>query len=564
VTLVCVPILVDDPDAALADAREARNRGADLVEFRVDPFFTGSGDEAGQGEIDRLVKLVSQAPLPCIVTCRPVLEGGHYGGPEDARIALFERLGTMAGRPGEMPPRYLDVELATYTRSENIKQKVNLAVEHDGQVRAVSTGLILSAHDFHTRPPDLIRQIERMFAEPACRVAKIAYRARSLRDNLELLEILALAQEHGKPMIALGMGPYGLMSRVLAPKFNAFLTFAALRRESATAPGQPVISELVETYRFKSIGAGTAVYGVMGDPVERSLSPAVHNAGFEAVGHDGVYLPLPVPAGYEHFKATLLAMIDHAHLDLRGVSVTIPHKENLVRLALEQIDAGDDAWSLDDLARASGAANTLVIDRDPKGRAARLRVLNTDGRAALGAIQAARPSVRKLLVLGAGGTARAVAAAAMIDGLEVAFLNRTPDKARALADELAGNLHRPVPRVFGPGEDLAAAGVDAVINCTPLGMAGGPAPGESPLNAGEFASLVAAGGPVLAADCVYRPIQTPFLTAARAAGMECVDGLAMFVRQAAEQFEAWTLRPAPRQLFDRVTRESLVGDRPGA
>lgn len=327
-TLVCVPILVESPEAALADARAARDGGADLVEFRVDTYFTGEGFDGGEGEpealrqIGQVLRLVAESALPCIVTCRPVLEGGHYEGPDSARIALFERLGSASVDPGkgEFPPRYIDVELATYARSENIKQKINLAVDHPAQVRDVATSLILSAHDFNSRPPDLIRQLERMYSEPACRVVKFAYRARSLRDNLELLDILADNQAGvggGKPIIALAMGPFGLMSRVLAPKFGAFLTFASLRRSSGTAPGQPVLTELLDLYRFRSIGSATGVYGVVGWPVEHSLSPHVHNAGFEAIGHDGVYLPLPIPPEYEHFKATVLAMIDHPHLEDR-------------------------------------------------------------------------------------------------------------------------------------------------------------------------------------------------------------------------------------------------------
>src|SRR5690606_36932426 len=104
------------------------------------------------------------------------------------------------------------------------------------QERHVRTRLILSTHDFNGRPADLTRKILAMQAEPACAVVKVAYRARSIRDNLELFDTLS---ERQKPTIALGMGEFGLMSRALAPKFGGFLTFASLRDESATAPGQP-------------------------------------------------------------------------------------------------------------------------------------------------------------------------------------------------------------------------------------------------------------------------------------------------------------------------------------
>jgi 3-dehydroquinate dehydratase / shikimate dehydrogenase len=554
-TLICVPIMVENSESTLADAREALHRGADLVEFRVDGLFEGARDDGG-AEIAGIVAMVSASPLPCIVTCRPVLEGGQYDGPDDLRISLFERLGTMASESGEHPPRYLDVELLTYTRSENLKQKINLAVAHPSQVRDLSTSLILSTHDFHTRPPDLIRRIEQMFNEPACKVAKVAYRARSLRDNLELLDILQLAREHGKPMIALGMGPYGLMSRVLAPKFNGFLTFASLRRQSATAPGQPIISELVDLYRFRSITASTKVYGVVGDPVEHSLSPQVHNAGFESVGHDGVYLPMPVAAGYESFKATVLSMLDHAYLDLAGLSVTIPHKENLVRLAREMREEGDERWKLDALSERSGAANTLVVHRRGGGEPERLEVHNSDGLAALEGLREARPGFTRLCVLGAGGTARSVAAAALLDGYRVTIANRTVEKARMLADELASTLSlREPPRAVALDE-FADGEPDAVINCTSVGMESGADKGRSPVNLEQLGNRASE---VVVGDCVYRPLITPLLAQAERLGCGRVDGLSMFVRQAARQFELWTDRPGPAGLFRTVAGEMLAG-----
>src|SRR5690349_14457802 len=136
--------MVQDEESALADARAAKDAGADLVEFRIDDVFSGSGDETE----DKLVlRLVGQSPCPCIVTCRSALEGGHYDGDEMARVSLYERLGTAAGA-GELPPRYLDIEYSAYGRSANIRQKVNLAVDHPAQVRDLRTSLILSMHDF--------------------------------------------------------------------------------------------------------------------------------------------------------------------------------------------------------------------------------------------------------------------------------------------------------------------------------------------------------------------------------------------------------------------------------
>ena len=154
------------------------------------------------------------------------------------------------------------------------------------------------------------------------------------------------------------MGQFGLMSRVLGAKANALLVYAGCEPGAETAPGQLSIGELEKLYRFDSIGPGTAVYGVIRWPVAQSLGPLIHNAGFEAVGHDGVYLPLPIPAEYEHFKATVGSLVDHERLTFRGASVTVPHKEHLVRFVEER------GGRVDELAGRLGAANTLIVSRE--------------------------------------------------------------------------------------------------------------------------------------------------------------------------------------------------------
>jgi 3-dehydroquinate dehydratase/shikimate dehydrogenase len=545
-TLLCVPILVHDVHAALHDAALAKSRGADLVEFRIDELFSGSGDERETREI---LRLVAGSPLPCVVTCRAADEGGHYDGDDTQRASLYERLGTASG-PGELPPRYLDIELAAYTRSENLKQKINLAVDHPDQGRDLATSLILSAHDFQTRPPDLTRIVLSMRRQPAARVLKIAFRARSLRDNLELFELLG---ERDRPMIALGMGEFGLMSRVLAPKFGAFLTFASLRSAAATAPGQPTIDELLSQYRFRSIGPGTGVYGVVGWPVGHSLGPLVHNAGFGAAGHDGVYLPLPIPAGddaeasYLNFKATLLELLAFEPLRFRGCSVTVPHKEHLVRLARER------GWGLDATSAAIGAANTMAV-----GEGGVVRVWNTDAPALAGVLRDAAGDLRGVNagVLGAGGVSRAAAFAIASAGANAVVYNRTRDRA----DRLVADLGPALPP--GSGK-LVAADWDALpkaccslwVNATPVGMKDGPDPEGSPL---PIEGMTRCGTGTAVLDTVYTPLRTPLLRAAAAAGWTIIEGVGMFARQAEAQSAAWTGRPPPPGLFEGMARQELV------
>ena len=595
-TLLCVPIMVQDEVSALADAAAARDAGAELVEFRVDEVFSGARNTHGElddREVGTILRIVAGSPLPCIVTGRHASEGGKYDGDDAARIALYERLGTAGGGgagsgkgvgsvPGEHPPKYLDIEFASYTRSANLKQKVNLAVDHPGQQRDVRTGLILSMHDFQGRPGDLLRRVGAMQEEPAARIIKVAFHARSIRDNLECFDLLTdNAAGGGKLMIALAMGRFGLMSRVLAPKFGGFLTFASLRKQSTTAPGQPTVGELLNTYRFRSINAKTRVYGVIGDPVEHSMSPLVHNAGFEAIsadageakgeaegdergGFDGVYLPLPVPKEYEHFKASLAALIDHSRLDFCGCSVTIPHKQHLVRFARERMDGGDDhPWEIDERSLACGAANTLVISRDRLGLPIGAKVMNTDAAAAveclrgpLGVKEDASFAGKRIVLVGAGGVARAIAAGLLDAGVLVVIVNRTRANADAVAAELgASGLAKNGGNIAAAEmADLVRTRCDALVNCTPIGMSGGPAPKDSPISVED---LRASSPDAVVMDTVYNPISTPLLEQAALAGLRTVDGVQMFVRQAAMQFEAWTGRKAPVSLFERVCREEL-------
>jgi len=544
-TLLCCPIMVDEPALALRDAAQARALGADLVEYRIDRLFNGEGDDEGQQAV---LQLVADSPLPCIVTCRMSDEGGEYDGDDSARVSLIEALGT-----SDHPPRYIDFEAAAYERSANLRQKINLAVQHEHQIRDVSTGLILSAHDFDKRPANLMTLLSGMRSHEAARIIKVAFRARSVRDNLEIFDIL---RERDRPTIVLGMGEHGLMSRVLAPKFGGFLTFASLTEQGGTAPGQPTIAELRGRFRFDAIGANTKVYAVIGDPVAHSISPDVHNAAFEATGHDGVYLPLRIDAGWESFKATLLSLLAHEPLDFTGASVTIPHKENLVRLALEQIEAGEP-WTISPIALAAGAANTITVQ--PGGT---IHIDNTDARAVESLLRDALGgdlTGRSVVLLGAGGVARGAAAALMEAGAVVTVCNRTHERAEALKNDLDHALSdAPGSMRVEAWSDRHTIEADAWVNCTPLGMAGGGAADQSPLDLDRLSKPEC-----VVLDTVYTPRMTPLLASATGRdGVRTIDGAQMFVEQAVAQSAVWIAENASqnalRALFTRVSEEVLA------
>jgi shikimate dehydrogenase len=256
--------------------------------------------------------------------------------------------------------------------------------------------------------------------------------------------------------------------------------------------------------------------GVVGWPVAHSRSPAIQNAALETVGlTDWRYQLLPIPP--ERFAETVAAL---ATAGFRGVNVTIPHKEAALALATDPTER----------ARAIGAANTLIFKSDGRTRAD-----NTDAPGLIAALPFA-PAGRTALVLGAGGSARAVVWALRDAGArEIRIWNRTPERARALAGELGG---------IAVDE---AAPADLLVHCTASGLD----PSED-----AFKPLPIAADDVRGYECVvdlvYRDTETPLVQAARARRVRVVGGRELLVRQGALSFELFTGRPAPIDVMRRA------------
>ncbi len=528
-TLIACPIFVSDVaevEDALERAKHAAAAGARLVEWRVDALVGQAGATEAIGG------LLAATPMPCILTCRPSWEGGTFEGDDEDRIEMLEAVIASGA-----PPKYVDLELRLHQERPELSRRVIDAIDRANGDEGVDVGLILSAHDFDRRPIDLIQKIEAMTTEPACSIIKVAWFARSLRDNMEAFAVL---RERSKPTIALCMGELGVMSRVLAPKFGGFLTFASLSRGGETAAGQPTIADLLGLYHFDSIGPATEVYGVIGWPVGHSLSPKIHNVGFEAVGHDGVYLPLPVPPEYEHFQATVGALLDDEALNFCGASVTIPHKEHLLQFAMER------GGAIEPLALGIGAGNTLTLLADGV-----LEASNTDCAAAIKALCARMDidfgdlAAKTIAILGAGGVARGIVAGLAQLGANITIFNRTRERAETLVHA----FKEIAPIAIGEPEQLGVERFDVYINCTPLGMAGTEFADASPLPDGAPLD----GAVVM--DTVYNPVETPLLRQAEAEGAKTLDGLAMFVRQAGTQFKHWTGQALPVDVMDVAKKD---------
>ncbi|KAK9818289.1 hypothetical protein WJX72_010136 [[Myrmecia] bisecta] len=457
--------------------------------------------------------LLQASPLPKIVTFRPAWEGGRYLGDEAPRLAALKYAALLGAE-------YIDVE---YLASD-----VFLA---GGGTVPITTKIILSHHDYEKTPDALTLEtlLSEMFASGAD-VAKIATTALDISDSMRVLQVLGNSKG---PTIALAMGERGLPTRLLAPKFGGHLTFGALGAGRESAPGQPTVQQLRQMFRLQDQTAATKVYGIVGNPVSHSRSPAVHNAAMAAVGFDAVYIPLLV----DDMKSFLEAFNGP---DFGGFSVTIPHK----LAALECADA------VDGVAQQIGAVNTLVRQEDGS-----LKGYNTDWSAAIDAIadglrtsspEGASPlQGLRVVVVGAGGAGRALAFGASDRGAQVVIANRN----RARAEELAASM--PGGAEVVDLEDLAsgAASGDVLVNTTAVGMH--PQEDETPVQQGALK------GYKLVFDAVYTPLQTRLLREAEAQGCLTVSGLEMFVGQAAQQFELFTGQQPPVELMRQAVIDSL-------
>lgn len=275
---------------------------------------------------------------------------------------------------------------------------------------------------------------------------------------------------------------------------------------------------------MQRLSAATSVVAVIGDPISHSLSPAIHNAGFADAGLDWVCVALPVVAGQAPAAAAGIRA-----LGLRGVSVTMPHKSDMV----DQVD------ELTSVAAALSSVNCVI----PQG--GRLVGDNTDGAGFLAGLRDDfdwEPSGRSCMVIGAGGAARAVVLALAGGGASsVVVVNRSPERAQQAA-ALAG-----VVGSVGDGADLD--GIDLIVNATPVGMGDSA---ELPLDPGGLS------GTQIVAELVYHPAVTPLMSAASAKGCRTSNGTSMLVHQAAVAFERWTGVQAPIDSMSAAARTAIA------
>ncbi|KAH7443784.1 hypothetical protein KP509_02G050600 [Ceratopteris richardii] len=291
---LCAPLVAKSIEEMREQMDAAVSQGADIAELRLDHI----------SHIDPSVDLpllLNGRPLPVIVTYRPIWEGGEYTGDEDFRLKTL-RLAM------ELGADFIDVELkAAPDFLPSLQEK-----------KAAGCKIIVSNHNFETTPSsETIGSLIAQILSSGADVVKFVTTAQTITDVARVFQILSRCQG---PTIALVMGQYGLISRLLSPKYGGFLTFGSLASGKESASGQPTLSDLNNIYGLRRINRQTKVYGLIGKPVGHSKSPLIHNAAFREIGYDGIYVPFLVD-NVKDFLDT------YNTPDFAGFSVTIPHKE---------------------------------------------------------------------------------------------------------------------------------------------------------------------------------------------------------------------------------------------
>lgn len=497
---VCVPVCA----STIAPLKEAVIRAAtvaDMVELRLDCLLPA--------ELERVAELypfLTSAPVSLVLTLRPAEQGGNRALDLTTRKRFW-----MACPDSDL---FHDVELDLLEAG----QYPNRSYDQ----------LICSHHDFSHVPTDLEAIYDRMSATPA-RILKLAVQANDVTDCIPMFQLLARSCQEQREMIAIAMGPAGIATRILGPSRGAFLTYASLDEKSATATGQLTVAELKSIYRIERINQETQITGLIGLPVMHSVSPHMHNAALEAAGCNGVYIPFPVGDVTSFMKRMVHPRTREIDLNMRGVSVTAPHK-SAVMSSLDWIEP---------TAVELGAVNTIVVEGDE------LHGYNTDGLAFMRVIKEAFADLQnaRCAVIGSGGAARAVLWSLKQVAASATVFARNESQAKALAAEFGASCQSLDQATF--------ATFDLVINTTPLGTAG-ELQEQTPASAAQLR------GARLACDLVYNPLETRFLREARAAGCQTLGGLPMLVKQALEQFRLWTGVAAPEQVMSHAAHEALT------
>ena len=491
---ICVAVTASHA-AEMIEKAESLVRDNPFIEFRLDYVRQPAT------VLPRLRRFLEYHPeVLAIGTCRRVAGGGKFRGSPAAEADVLVKAAAAGCQMVD-----LDLQSALAMKPRELDR-----------VRSAAA-VILSFHDFKATRK-LEETYRKMIAIPAD-FYKVVTTATCLADNVSMMRFLE-QKSHERSVIGLCMGEQGLISRVLGVRAGSAFTFAAVTQGEETAPGQLDSRTLRDVFRIEQVENSTRVYGVAGDPIEHSLSPAMMNTAFRRETVNAVYLGL-------HAKSLDDLMTCVKEIPIHGLSVTMPYKEDIV----EYLD------NTEPVAAKIGAVNTMVRAQDGK-----LYGFNTDVAGVVRPLEQRLPlKGAKVLVIGAGGGAAAAVFGLKERGADVYITNRSSRRGQKLAKRSRSK--------FVTRNQMRKLQFDAMVHATPVGMGTSK---SSPLTEKEINCKYLL-------DMVYVPAETKLMKLARARGVQVIPGSEMFVQQGARQFEIWTGKPAPLEDMRREVSNALEG-----
>ncbi|MBQ6779801.1 MAG: type I 3-dehydroquinate dehydratase [Treponema sp.] len=468
----------------------------DLVELRVDLL----------DEDERLFvrDFPSMINLPCILTIRRLNDGGQYQEGEASRTMLFARALAFAEADVRKNFAYVDFE-----------EDFHVPSLQDAAL-AFGTKIIRSYHEMHGPIQNLKARLDAM-RTTGFEIPKIACMPRSLADVTEMFKEAEKLEPFQQILCA--MGPLGFPTRVLSGRLNSFLTYTTAKEllpQMTVNNGMPIghidPKTLSDVYRFRQLNKDTVNFGITGWPLKVTSSPKIHNKKFDSNGMNAVFLQFPSETVNDAFMFAKL-------LDLKGFSVTIPHKEKIISL-LNETDTN---------VKKIGACNTVINDHGIwKG-------FNTDApgfkKALVEFTGLSDLTGKKVAIIGAGGASRAIAYALKELGAEVCVFNRTITRARTVAELFGFSYATLGPESLSTLHEFS----DIIVQTTSKGMGaeGTPNQDNDPLYFYDF------NGTEMLYDIIYSPEITPVMVRAKEAGCKVCNGLSMLHYQGDEQFKLY-------------------------
>ena len=533
---ICVSVCAENADELIKQIYQAEEF-ADVIEIRFDCLK--------ESEFDLALQKVSQLNFrkPFLATFRPI------GAFEDFTFSAFvseltknatndevkKRIARLESRINNWKPifslnniNFLDFELDLFLGLTSTNFFDNKLLENHQ--------IIVSEHNFEKVPDELEEIYEAMSSaeeyDLKCDIIKIAVQPNDIADSISIWKLLERAKQENTRFIPIAMGEAGKWTRILGLAHGAFMTYASLDSGNETAPGQVSAKDLIEVYRAKELDQNTDVYGIIGNPVSHSVSPEMQNAAFKFHDLNAVYIPFEVKNLDEFITRMVKPATREIDLNFRGFSVTIPHKQNIIK----HLDF------IDETAQKIGAVNTVkIVD-------GKLHGYNTDAQGFIEPLKNVYGDLKdaNVAIFGAGGSARACVYALKNEGANVTIFARDSSKAQSLADKFEIEL-KDLSKFKNQKSKINC---DILVNTTPLGMKG-KFEGETPIIAEQFKDVK------LVYDLVFNPFQTKFMNEADKANVPKIAGMAMLVAQGMAQFKIWTGKSAPMKEMSQAVLQKL-------